>query len=97
MPDESLDTLNRATLGRLTAVHTSHVTSSRWANQRYPAALIDTADPPLLLLYAQGHFDLLQSQAVAIVGSRSPTPQGSDNARAFARHPAPHTVWPLMA
>jgi DNA processing protein len=51
----------------------------------YPAALLDTADPPLLL-YAQGHVGLLQAPAVAVVGSRNPTAQGTDNARAFARH-----------
>ena len=51
----------------------------------YPAALLETADPPLLL-YAQGRLDLLAAPALAIVGSRNPTPQGRDNARAFAQH-----------
>jgi DNA processing protein len=51
----------------------------------YPAALLDTADPPLLL-YAQGRIVLLEAPAVAVVGSRNPTAQGTDNARAFARH-----------
>lgn len=51
----------------------------------FPATLLETADPPLLL-YAQGRIELLHSPALAIVGSRSPTPQGKDNARAFARH-----------
>jgi DNA processing protein len=51
----------------------------------YPASLLDTADPPLML-YAQGRVELLRSPSVAVVGSRNPTPQGSDNARAFARH-----------
>ena len=54
----------------------------------YPAALLDTADPPLLL-YAIGqigHLRQLQAQhAIALVGSRNPTPQGSLNAREFAR------------
>ena len=48
-----------------------------------PAALLETADPPLLL-YAQGRLELLGDRRVAIVGSRNPTPQGVDNARAFA-------------
>lgn len=52
---------------------------------RYPRALLDSADPPLLL-YAQGRVDLLQSPSIAIVGSRNPTPQGTENARAFAAH-----------
>jgi len=52
---------------------------------RYPAALLETADPPLLL-YVRGHVALLQAPAIAIVGSRNPTPQGLENARAFAGH-----------
>lgn len=51
---------------------------------RYPPRLLDTADPPLLL-YAQGHLGLLHADAVAIVGSRNPTPQGALNARDFAQ------------
>jgi DNA processing protein len=51
----------------------------------YPASLLDTADPPLIL-YAQGRIELLQAASIAVVGSRNPTPQGNDNARAFARH-----------
>jgi DNA processing protein len=54
----------------------------------YPAALLDTADPPLML-YAIGqtaHLRQLRTHhAVAMVGSRNPTPQGSLNAREFAR------------
>jgi DNA processing protein len=51
----------------------------------YPTLLLETADPPVLL-YAHGRIDLLNAAAIAIVGSRNPTAQGSDNARAFARH-----------
>ncbi|OYT98068.1 MAG: DNA-protecting protein DprA [Burkholderiales bacterium PBB1] len=51
---------------------------------RYPPPLLNTADPPLLL-YAQGRVDLLHGEAVAIVGSRNPTPQGALNAREFAQ------------
>lgn len=52
---------------------------------RYPQALLQTADPPLLL-YVQGDATLLNSPCLAIVGSRNPTPQGAENARAFAEH-----------
>ena len=52
---------------------------------RYPQALLQTADPPLLL-YTQGDAELLNSSCLAIVGSRNPTPQGAENARAFAEH-----------
>jgi len=51
----------------------------------YPAALLETADPPLLL-YAQGRIDLLARPSIAIVGSRHATPGGLDNARAFATY-----------
>ncbi|MES2088540.1 MAG: DNA-processing protein DprA [Pseudomonadota bacterium] len=50
----------------------------------YPAALLEMVDPPLML-FAQGRLDLLQASCVALVGSRSPTPQGRDNAFAFAQ------------
>jgi DNA processing protein len=50
---------------------------------RYPPLLLETADPPLLL-YAQGRVELLQAPSLAVVGSRRPTRQGADDARAFA-------------
>jgi DNA processing protein len=50
----------------------------------YPPLLLQTADPPLLL-YVQGQAAKLAERAVAIVGSRHPTPQGEDNARAFGQ------------
>lgn len=53
------------------------------ANADYPQALLQTADPPLLL-YMQGRSELLSAASVAIVGSRKPTPQGLDTARHFA-------------
>jgi DNA processing protein len=52
---------------------------------RYPQALLESPDPPLLL-YTIGRCELLNAPAIAIVGSRNPTPQGADNARAFAEH-----------
>ncbi|MGQ3050839.1 MAG: DNA-processing protein DprA [Roseateles sp.] len=50
----------------------------------YPPRLLATADPPLLL-WLQGRRELLGTPSVAIVGSRNPTAQGGDNARAFGR------------
>jgi len=50
---------------------------------RYPALLLDTADPPLLL-FTLGRAELLAAPGVAIVGSRSATPQGMENAWEFA-------------
>lgn len=51
----------------------------------YPQALLQTADPPLLL-YVLGDVGVLNRPSIAVVGSRNPTPQGADNARAFAHH-----------
>ena len=52
---------------------------------RYSALLLESPDPPLLL-YVRGRTELLQADAIAIVGSRSPTAQGTENAQAFAQH-----------
>jgi DNA processing protein len=49
----------------------------------YPDALLQTADPPLLL-HAQGQRRWLATPMIAIVGSRKPTPQGLDIAAELA-------------
>ncbi len=50
----------------------------------YPAALLDIEDPPLLL-YLTGRLPAAVARpAIAIVGSRNPTPQGQANAHGFA-------------
>ena len=54
------------------------------ADSEYPQALLNIPDPPLLL-YVKGRVDLLNQTALAIVGSRSATPQGIHNAEAFAK------------
>ncbi len=50
----------------------------------YPPQLLQTADPPLML-YVHGSPAALLARSVAVVGSRSATAQGIDNARAFGR------------
>ena len=59
----------------------------------YPQRLLETADPPVLL-YVLGHARWFDAQgqllgwpnkALAIVGSRNPTAQGTSNAQAFAQ------------
>lgn len=55
------------------------------ADPAYPPVLLTLPDPPLLL-YVRGHLAALQRSALAIVGARNATPDGIDNARAFARH-----------
>jgi DNA processing protein len=50
----------------------------------YPQLLLQISDPPPLL-YVKGRLDLLNRPALAIVGSRSATAQGTENAADFAR------------
>ncbi|HYA20230.1 MAG TPA: DNA-processing protein DprA [Burkholderiales bacterium] len=55
------------------------------ADEDYPKALLQISDPPLVL-YVKGRRELLNSPALAIVGSRNATPQGIANAESFARN-----------
>ena len=54
-----------------------------WDHDDYPKSLRELDDPPLLL-FVQGQVHLPCWQGVAVVGSRNPTPQGKENAKAFA-------------
>jgi DNA processing protein len=49
----------------------------------YPSTWQEMADPPLVL-HARGQLELLGMGALAVVGSRHPTPQGADNAFQFS-------------
>lgn len=53
------------------------------ADSRYPPGLLHIADPPLVL-YVTGELPAPWPAAIAIVGSRNATAQGTANARAFA-------------
>lgn len=74
------DELLAATLRWLDAPSNHIVTL---ADDDYPQALLNIPDPPLLL-YIKGRLELLNSPALAIVGSRNATPQGISNAETFA-------------
>jgi DNA processing protein len=54
------------------------------ADETYPRALLEIADPPAVL-YAHGRPELVQRPALAIVGSRNASAQGESNAEQFAR------------
>ncbi|NTV68590.1 MAG: DNA-protecting protein DprA [Azonexaceae bacterium] len=54
------------------------------ADETYPKALLEIADPPSLL-YVRGNSALLQKRGLAMVGSRNATPQGLQTAENFAR------------
>ncbi len=53
------------------------------ADADYPPALLDIADPPILL-YVKGRSDLLSQPSMAVVGSRNATAQGIANAEKFS-------------
>jgi DNA processing protein len=53
-------------------------------DHHYPEALLQLADPPLML-YAQGQLEASLGNAVAVVGSRNPTPQGAQTAEQFGQ------------
>jgi DNA processing protein len=53
------------------------------ADAAYPPLLLHTPDPPVVL-YVTGRMELLLQPALAVVGSRSPTPRGASDAEAFA-------------
>ena len=54
------------------------------ADTNYPAALLEIPDPPSVL-YVVGDATVFDQPMLSMVGARSATPQGMDNARAFAR------------
>ena len=74
----------RATAARTWLSASPHHHVLKLGDAGYPPQLMQTADPPLLL-YVQGSPAALLARSVAVVGSRSATPQGIDNARAFGR------------
>lgn len=49
----------------------------------YPSALLQLADPPLML-FVRGQTEGQLGHAVAVVGSRNPTPQGAQTAEQFS-------------
>ena len=55
-----------------------------WDDADYPRALLTLPDAPPALFF-MGRRELLNQPSLAIVGSRHATPQGMENARAFAR------------
>ena len=83
VPPPSLEATLEATLRWLAAGDLRAVVTL--GDVLYPASLLETADPPLLL-YLQGRAELLAAVSVAVVGSRNPTAQGIANAHSFARH-----------
>ncbi len=86
MPDGCTD-LTQDTLDWLQAANGPDRCVITLGDTDYPAPLLDIPDPPLML-YALGQTAQLATlraqQALAMVGSRNPTPQGAENARAFA-------------
>jgi DNA processing protein len=64
------------------AIAGNHIVT--FVDDAYPQALREIHDPPPVL-YVRGRTELLGAAALAIVGSRNPTPQGARDAEAFAK------------
>ncbi|MGQ0710938.1 MAG: DNA-processing protein DprA [Rhodoferax sp.] len=89
-PPEALPEVLERTLRWLDEGQGAHRVLSL-GDPHYPSALLALPDPPLLL-YAiakpglwQAHSGWPVQRALAVVGSRNPTPQGAENARRFAQ------------
>lgn len=54
-----------------------------FGDKDYPALLREIADPPLIL-FVKGNTGILNSDIIAMVGSRHPTPEGKELAHMFA-------------
>jgi DNA processing protein len=65
------------------------------ADAAYPQQLLTIADPPLLL-YVRGNPALLSRSSLAVVGARSASSGGIENAQAFARYLAAHG-WTIVS
>jgi DNA processing protein len=81
-PDERKSTVIEATIGWL-AEPGHHLLTL--ADAHYPAALLALHDPPPLL-YLNGNPDCLHRPILSIVGARSATTGGRENAHAFAEY-----------
>lgn len=60
-----------------------------FADSTYPQKLLEISNPPAVL-YALGNLHWLNQPSLAIVGSRSATPQGEKNAEEFAKSLCEH-------
>jgi DNA processing protein len=82
-PPERLDALLDTTLAWLEQAPAGRDVLTL-GDAHYPAALLAIEDPPLML-YRVGRRTEVPGRALAMVGSRNPTPQGLQNARRFSR------------
>lgn len=65
------------------------------ADTQYPKLVLESHDPPILL-YANGNIDLLNQHSFSVVGSRSATVAGIENAYAFSYHLA-QSGWNIVS
>jgi DNA processing protein len=78
------DAVRRAVAAALEWLQTPGSALVTLADAAYPRMLLEIGDPPPVL-YARGRLELLQSPALAVVGSRNATAQGAANAQSFAK------------
>lgn len=83
-----LDLIN-ADLNWLNSNENHHIVT--WDSPHYPALLKEIADPPFVL-YAKGQLPALKQPTLAIVGSRSSSITGNENAREFSKELSKHGI-----
>jgi DNA processing protein len=83
--DYLLNTADAAVTAALTWAEQPGHTLLTLADPAYPALLKTLHNPPTVL-YIRGNHRLLAEPQLAVVGSRTPTRGGQENAEAFARH-----------
>lgn len=71
------------------AADNNHLLS--WDSPNYPALLKEINDPPVIL-YAKGELAAFEQPKLAVIGSRNPSINGSDNSRNFSKALAAHGV-----
>lgn len=74
----------RAAEKELAAVRKDGCRLLHWDEAEYPRLLRETYDPPPLL-YVRGNAELLARHAIALVGTRRPTPYGNQMAERLSR------------
>jgi DNA processing protein len=90
LPEDAVDRLKSPDAAAIERARAWLQSSGRrlvtFGDKHYPALLAQLADAPLALWVQGANPSLLSGAQLAIVGSRSPTSGGRDNAEAFARY-----------
>jgi DNA processing protein len=85
VPPADIEKHSRLALDATRAAGIQHFGLRIHGTGEYPERLRD-AKHPIELLYYQGHWDLIHTRCIAIVGTREPTDEGRTRAAQLAKH-----------